>query len=214
MTISRCVWLYYRFNLSLREVQAIVAMDGVTVWCPKSRPGGCNPAPAWRCSSQRARVLATLGTESLSDGGKLVYFMLAALLSWLIDLGTLRVQSDRAEVELLLLRRQLAILQRTQPRPPRLTRWEKVGLAVLAANLRCLPAAARSRVRASLVLFTPKTLLKWHREVVRRTWTFRQQRTPGRPPTGAELEALILRMARENPRWGYHRIAGELAKLG
>jgi hypothetical protein len=145
----------------------------------------------------------------------MVFFVLATLFSWPIDLGTLRFQSGRAkEVEILLVRRQLALLQRTQPRPPRLTRWEKGGLAVLAAKLRCLPAAARSRVRARLVRFTPETLLKWHREVVRRTGTCRQQRTPGRPPIPAELEALILRLSRENPRWAYRRIAGALVKLG
>jgi hypothetical protein len=145
----------------------------------------------------------------------MVCFVLATLLSWLVDLATLRVQSDRdKELEILLLRRQLAILQRTQPRPPRLTRWEKLGLAVLVGKLRCLPTAARSRVKASLVLFTPETLLTWHRELVRRKWTFRQQRPPGRPPVRTEVEQLIVRLARENSRWGYRRIAGELAKLG
>ena len=145
----------------------------------------------------------------------MVFFVLATLLSWCIDLGTLRFQSDRdKELEILLLRRQLAILQRTQPRPPRLSRWEKLGLAVLVSKLRSLPTATRSRVRESLQLFTPATVLRWHRELVRRKWTFRRQRAPGRPPISAELEQLILRLARENPRWGYRRIAGELAKLG
>ncbi|HWE63308.1 MAG TPA: hypothetical protein VHB98_16450 [Chloroflexota bacterium] len=99
----------------------------------------------------------------------MVFCLLASLLSWLIDLGTLRWQSDRAkELEILLLRRQLAILQRTQPRPPRLTRWEKLGLAVRISKLRYLPATSRSRVRESLRLFTPETVLKWHRDLVRR----------------------------------------------
>ena len=145
----------------------------------------------------------------------MVFFVLALLLSWLIDLGTLRFQSDRdKELEILLLRRQLAILQRTQPRPPRLSRWEKLGLAVLGGKLRALPAAARARVEESLRLVTPATVLCWHRDLVRRKWTMRQSRPAGRPPIRAELADLILRLARENPQWGYRGIAGELAKLG
>jgi transposase InsO family protein len=145
----------------------------------------------------------------------MVFFVLATLLSWLVDLGTLRFQSAREkDLEILLLRRQLAILQRTQPQPPRLTRWEKLGLAVLVAKLRSLPTSSRERLRQRLVLVTPETVLRWHRELVRRKWTFRRQRPPGRPPISTEVEQLILLLARENPRWGYRRIAGELLKLG
>ena len=94
----------------------------------------------------------------------MVFFVLATLLSWCIDLGTLRFQSDRdKELEILLLRRQLAILQRTQQRPLRLSRWEKLCLAVLVSKLRFLPANTRTRVRESLRLFTPATVLRWHR---------------------------------------------------
>lgn len=143
------------------------------------------------------------------------FFVLASMLSWLIDLGTLRWRSDRAkELEILLLRRQLAVLQRTQSRPPRLTRWEKLGLAVLMNKVRALPSTTRAQVQGSLRLVTLATALRWHRELVRRKWTVRPQRSSGRPPIDAGLEELILRLAHENPRWGYRRIEGELQKLG
>src|SRR6266542_3336558 len=64
------------------------------------------------------------------------------------------------------------------------------------------------------ILVLPKTLLRWHRELVRRKWTYRKAHQPGRPPIDAEVVALVLRMARENPRWGCVRICGELRKLG
>lgn len=61
---------------------------------------------------------------------------------------------------------------------------------------------------------SPQTLLRWHRELVRRKWTFGRRSVGGRPPISDEVRELILRMGRENPRWGFIRIRGELAKLG
>jgi putative transposase len=63
------------------------------------------------------------------------------------------------------------------------------------------------------MIVTPQTLLRWHRQLVRRSWT-QSQRPPGRPPVERRVRELVLRLARENPRWGYPRIAGELLKLG
>ena len=117
-----------------------------------------------------------LSTDDASKEGTMVFFGLALQLSWLIGLSTPRLRSARAkDLEILLLRRQLAILQRTQPRPLRLTRWEKLGLVAK------LPTTMRERLREPLVLVTPETVLRWHRELVHRTWTFRRQRPPGRP---------------------------------
>lgn len=91
------------------------------------------------------------------------------------------------------------------------------GSAFSESNDRVLLAAAsRALPRGSWPSFvvTPSTLLRWHRELVRRKWTFRRKGRPGRPPLHPELVRLILEMATENPRWGCVRIQGELAKLG
>src|SRR5437762_10851785 len=108
------------------------------------------------------------------------------------------------DVELLVLRHQLAVLRRQQPRPY----VRAIDRAFLAALSRLLP-----RRRCSGLIVTPQTLVRWHRELVRRRWT-QPQRTGGRPPVERRVRELVLRLARENPRWGYPRIAGELLKLG
>jgi putative transposase len=108
------------------------------------------------------------------------------------------------DVELLVLRHQLAVLGR-QERRPRLRPADRALLAALA----CLLPPRRRR---GLVV-TPQTLLRWHRELVRRKWA-QPRRALGRPPTDGRVRELVLRFARENPGWGYPRIAGELRKLG
>jgi putative transposase len=131
----------------------------------------------------------------------LAYLILVRLLSWLVLLA----RSDTAkDAEILTLRHEVAVLQRTNPRPA-LT-W--LDRAVLSALSRLLPTPLR-RLR----LVSPRTLLRWHHELVARRWTYPHRR-PGRPPTAAPIRALVLRMARENPRWGYRRIQGELVGLG
>jgi putative transposase len=114
-------------------------------------------------------------------------------------------QSDFAkDVELVLLRHQLSVLARQHQRP----KLRPADRALIAALARLLP----HRRRRALIV-TPATLMWWHRELVRRRWTY-PQRKPGRPPTSRALRELVLRLARENPRWGYQRIAGEAMKLG
>ena len=131
----------------------------------------------------------------------LVYFALRWLLQALAPSG--RADLER-EVELLVLRHQVKVLSRGVRRP-RLRRRDRM---LLAAASRVL-----SRDRWKTFVVTPRTLLRWHRELVRRKWTYRR-RGPGRPPIDPETVELIFRMARENPRWGYPRIRGELLKLG
>ncbi len=145
----------------------------------------------------------------------MVWFLLLHLVMFLVDLVTVTRRTDRdKDLEILLLRHQLRLLQRERPRPPCLSRWEKLTLAVLTAKLARLSAGPRARLEHVLLLVKPATVLKWHRELVRRKWTTRRSHTAGRPATPPEVEALVLRLARENRTWGYRRIQGELAKLG
>ncbi len=124
----------------------------------------------------------------------------------LLELVVLRRRSERKkEIEILLLRHQLRVLQRQVARP-QLTQADR---ALLAAFSRVL---SRQRWKSS-VFVTPATVLRWHRELVARRWTYPHRR-PGRPPTRAEVRALVVRLARENPSWGYRRIQGELVGLG
>ena len=138
-------------------------------------------------------------------------FLLAHALSLLLDrIRVLRRSSHDKDVEILLLRQQLRMLQRKQPCPPRISRWEKRTFLVLAAKLTAMTTSACLRLGHLVFLFKPETLLTWHRELVRRKWTFRKGVPRGRPAIGPELEALILRLARENPPWGYGKLEGEL----
>ena len=91
------------------------------------------------------------------------------------------------------------MVERRQPRP-RLARWEQLTLTLLVTTLRRLAARAGQRWTRSLVLVTPETVLRWHRDLVRRKWTFRRRRRAGRRPTDATLAALVVRLAREYPR--------------
>lgn len=118
----------------------------------------------------------------------------------------LLARSDRAkDAEVLLLRHQVAVLQR-QPRTPRLS-W--ADRAILTALARLLPGGHHQLC----LIVSPRTLLRWHADLVRRHWAY-PRRVPGRPRTPQALRALVLEMARDNPSWGYRRIHGELTGLG
>jgi putative transposase len=122
-----------------------------------------------------------------------------------IQLLALLARGDAAkDLEVLVLRHQLAVLRRQSTRP-KLGRGDR---ALLAAVSRVLP-----RYRWSCFFVTPETLLRWHRRLVAGAWTY-PHRGQGRPPLDQELQQLIVRLARENPRWGYQRIQGELLHLG
>jgi transposase InsO family protein len=131
---------------------------------------------------------------------RLVYLIFERLLDWLMLLGR---SSSSKDVELLVLRHEVAVLRRTNPRP----RLDWADRALFAALIRRLPTSLRGHR-----LITPATILRWHRRLVTKKWTYPNR--GGRPPLDQTIAALIERMARENPIWGYQRIQGELLKLG
>jgi putative transposase len=129
------------------------------------------------------------------------YLAVRSLFALVLLLG----RSDRSkELEILVLRHEVAVLRRRSVRP----RIEPADRALLAALSRALPR----RVWAAFSV-RPETLLRWHRGLVARRWAY-PHKQPGRPPLQRPRRELILRLARENPHWGYQRIAGELKRLG
>src|SRR6185436_14530185 len=131
---------------------------------------------------------------------RLLYLIFLQVLRLVLLLG--RTTSTK-DVELVVLRHEVAVLRRTNPKP----RLDWADRAIFAALIRRLPTRLRDHR-----LVTPGTILRWHRRLVRRRWTYPNR--SGRPPIDEVLATLVQRMARENPNWGYKRIQGELLKLG
>ncbi len=129
-----------------------------------------------------------------------VLWLTIRLLSGLLVL--LNGDDGTKDLEILVLRHQLRVLRR-KTGPPKFTAGDRV---LLAAASRLLP-----RARWASFLVTPQTLLRWHRTLVRRKWTYGKERKPGRPPIDPQIGDLILRMARENARWAACGSAGSCA---
>jgi len=131
-----------------------------------------------------------------------VTFLLVRRLLGILRLGP---APDQKDVEIAVLRHQLAVLRRQVARP----RYSQTDRAVLATLARLL-----SRDRWGISLVTPATLLRWHRDLVARSWTYPRLGRPASNTLEDDVVALVLRLARQNPHWGYLRIVGECRKLG
>ena len=137
---------------------------------------------------------------------RLVFLLITRIAAWL---RLSRREEAWKTAEILILRHQLAILQLRQPHRPKLN-W--ADRALIATLFSVIPRARRHGLR---LLVTPETILRWHRDIVRRRWAARSMRgKTGRPATRRNIQTLVRRLARENPGWGYRRIHGELAGLG
>jgi putative transposase len=150
-------------------------------------------------------VLALLGWDDLRLVGLKLIFLIASRVVSLLGLS--RRESWWKDAEILMLRHQLAVALRERPRAPaRLTWPDRAWLAILAETL------PTGRLAGMRLIVTPATVLRWHRDIVRRRWA-RLSRS-GRPATHRKVRSVVLRLARENEAWGYRRIHGELAGLG
>jgi putative transposase len=137
-------------------------------------------------------------------GGAVLLSFCYVALRRVLELVVLRSRSAHVkDIELMVLRHELTILRRQIDRP----RFTPIDRIILTAASRLLP-----RTNLRVFMMTPATLLRWHRRLVARRWTYGSR--TGRPPISPDLRELVLRLARENPRWGYQRIVGELKGLG
>jgi putative transposase len=145
----------------------------------------------------------------------MAWHVISVWTSMIFDIFRLvRMPPDEKDVEILLLRQQLMIVRRKQNRGPNINRLEKVMLLALCNRLTEVKRSTRAYIAQHILLFKPDTILRWHRELVKKKWTFDGgAKLGGRPPLDGVVEALIVKLAREN-NWGAGKIQGELKKLG
>jgi hypothetical protein len=143
------------------------------------------------------------------------WYSLHQLIAFLLDIRhVVRQPLDQKDLGILFLRQQLAIVRRRKKRGPTLSHFEKLLFAALVIQLKRTWLPFREQLGNFLLLFQPDTLLRWHRDLVRKKWTYAfVGNRGGRPRTDAEVEALVLRLAGENG-WGGGKLHRELKKLG
>ena len=172
------------------------------------RPKACNGSVVRvTVHARRAPLFASRPLRARTGGGSAIVALSFFYLAFRAPLGALvrrRRGLDVKDVELLVLRHELDVLRRQVARP-QLRAADRALLSAATCHLPCPSREAR--------LVTPRTLLRWHRVLVRRKWRQPPGRR-GRPPKSAEIRDIVMRLARENPRWGHRRISGELGKLG
>lgn len=145
----------------------------------------------------------------------MIWYVIALTFSTMLELVTIGRLSDREkDLETLILRHQLDILERKRTKPIKPSKAEKLTLTVLANKLKRVKKCSTNQLRDIIRIFQPETMLKWHRELVRRKWTQERANKGSRPQINQAVEDLIIRLAQENSRWGYGKIEGELLKLG
>src|SRR5664280_2104524 len=136
----------------------------------------------------------------------LLYLFTTRLFAW-VRLS--RREASWQSAEILLLRHQLTVLRRNVSAGPTMT-W--ADRALIAALVGLIPKARRAGLR---LIVTPESVVRWHRDIVRRRWAAKSRhRRPGRPRTRRSVRSIVLRLAQENPGWGYRRIHGEVMGLG
>ena len=166
---------------------------------PRRFPGGRSLCGGL-CRAKTSRTVRPAALRSALMLIRLACLLMVRMFGWLVLLA----RSDAAkDAEILVLRHEIAVLRRQVARPG--PDW--ADRAVLAAPARLMPGQSRLHR-----IVTPGTLLRWHRRLVKRKRAYPD--APGRPPVPGEVRALVERLARENPRWRYQRIQGELAGLG
>ena len=183
-----------------------------TLWVPKTcatwaHAHGTRPVLG-KCSASAAGPVLVRGWDDLRLVGLNLIFLVVSRAMSLIRLS--RRESWWKDAEILMLRHQLAVAQRPRPRAhARLTWPDRAWLALLAGTLPI------ERLAGMRLIVTPGTIMRWHRDIVRRRWArLSRQGRSGRPAAHRNVRSVVLRLARENEAWGYRRIHGELASLG